>query len=300
MRLRSAERVKMQLLWKKIGGRVTGGGGDGWGPQECAGNALLGDSKVAGRCAQGEGVMLDGNVTEDRAGVEDAATQALAPDLVHSERETLRHEPTEAIEIQGPKGSRRWDDLFVVGGSVQDALDELGRSEDALIEGPILSAATDALDELPATRAASQAAALEIGEVFHGGSLADELAIDLARLANAISEMAEDEIGVLCGKVDISEENGMAGPRIVVEVVDGNGKAGFDGVEVDVADELEEVGLLFDEGVLEAVLEEMSGAVVNEVEGGRVGTEPALNEAREGRRPVRRRAWRWLGMRDQA
>jgi hypothetical protein len=55
----------------------------------------------------------------------------------------------------------------------------------------------------------------------------------------------------------------VAGPRIGVKRVDRNGEARPHWVQVDVADELEKIRLIFDQNVLEAPLKEMSGSAMN-------------------------------------
>jgi len=54
---------------------------------------------------------------------------------------------------------------------------------------------------------------------------------------------------------------------------------------VDIAEELEEIGLLLDQDALEAVLEEVTAAAVARVERRDVAAEQALREAREGDLP---------------
>ena len=97
----------------------------------------------------------------------------------------------------------------------------------------------------------------------------------------AAAEVGQDEIGVLCAELLAAKQYAVPRPRKVIEGIDGNGKAGTNGVEVNVTDELEQVGTFLDQGVLESVLEEMTDATMAAVEGARVQTEPALHETGE-------------------
>jgi len=77
----------------------------------------------------------------------------------------------------------------------------------------------------------------------------------------------------------VAEQNGVAGPRVCIERVDGDRQARAHWIEVDVAYELEEIGVFFHQDVLETTLKEVAATAVDAVEGGGVGTEPALREA---------------------
>lgn len=104
----------------------------------------------------------------------------------------------------------------------------------------------------------------------------------MAAFAHRRTDLRENEVGVLGGKLSMVEEDGVAGPEVGAPGVDGHVETRADGVEVDIAHELAEGGVFFDEGVLEAVVEQIPGAAVDPVEGGGVRAEPALNEAGEG------------------
>jgi hypothetical protein len=79
----------------------------------------------------------------------------------------------------------------------------------------------------------------------------------------------------------VTEEHGVAGPGIAIEGIESDGQTGTNRVEVDVADQLEQVGFLFDEDVFEAVLEKLARSAMAAVESGSVGTEPAPGQGEE-------------------
>jgi len=110
-------------------------------------------------------------------------------------------------------------------------------------------------------------------------TLVEESGVGTARLADRGAELREDKVHILCRESSLAEENGVAGPRVGVESLDGDGQPGAYRVQMDVAHELEKVRVLFDQNVFEAVLEEVAAAAVDAVEGGGVGAEPALREA---------------------
>ena len=66
----------------------------------------------------------------------------------------------------------------------------------------------------------------------------------------------------------------MSGPTV-------GGRSGTHRIEVDVSDEFQEVGLLFYQGILKPVLEEVTGATVHAVEAGGVRTQPTLGKTRQ-------------------
>jgi len=159
--------------------------------------------------------------------------------------------------------------------------DEGAAAENALVKCPALTAASELGQQVPAPRAAAQAAAVEIDGCAVVDSGADKKLISAAGAAEGRTELGENEVDVLSRELSLAEKNGVAGPRVGRQGVDRHVETRADGVEVDVADELEQAGVFFDEGVLEAVLEEIAGAAVDAVEGGGVRAEPALSEAGE-------------------
>lgn len=96
-----------------------------------------------------------------------------------------------------------------------------------------------------------------------------------------MAEPLKDEVGVQGSKRRVSEQRGMSGPRIVVEIIDTHPQLRAHRIEVDIADEFEKVGLLLNQRAFEAVLEQVTAAAMEAVETRGIGAEPALREAGE-------------------
>lgn len=110
----------------------------------------------------------------------------------------------------------------------------------------------------------------------------NEALIGAASWPDLRSELGENEVDILGWKLSLAEEDGVASPGIGGERVDGDVETRTNGVEVDVANEFEQIGVFLDEDVLEAILEQVPRPAVDAVEGGGVGAEPALSETGEG------------------
>jgi len=98
------------------------------------------------------------------------------------------------------------------------------------------------------------------------------MSIGLPCGSDAVAEQGENEVGILSGKLVFPKKNRVTGPPVVVQRLDGYRKFGANGVEVEVSNQLEQIWLILDQGVLEAILKEVSGAFVTTIERVRVRT----------------------------
>jgi hypothetical protein len=239
-----------------------------------------GDPEVLGDGSQGQTVESDGGATEQGARIYGGAAEARTGDLLFADSLPGGQSGGEGgKECSGINRGQRGR----VGLELREHLaHEVATAQDTFIAGPLLASAAELTNELPAAGAAAQSSTIEIGDFPTGGPVENELPVGTARVFGSAAELGEDEVGILGRERPVAEQDGMAGPGVVVQGVDADGEAGTDRVEVDVADEFEQVRFLLDQCVLEAVLEEVSGAVVAGVERTGVAAEEALHEVGEG------------------
>jgi hypothetical protein len=126
--------------------------------------------------------------------------------------------------------------------------------------------------------AAPQSAAVEVGAGM-GEPVGDERPVRGACVACLGRELLEDEGGVLPGARAVAQHGGMPTPRVAVQGVEVGDETGAQRIEVDVAHQLEQVRVFFDERRIEAILEEVPDAVVAAVEGRGVAAEEPAHRA---------------------
>ena len=133
---------------------------------------------------------------------------------------------------------------------------------------------------LPEAAAAAQASTVKIGRGARN-AVGDEGAIGSARLGVVGAELRQDKVGVLPGRGLVPEQRSMPRPRVTVERVEIGHHAGAQRVQMDVPEGFEAVSVLVDQGRLEAVLEEMPGALMAVIEGGSIVSEQDLPACRQ-------------------
>ena len=178
--------------------------------------------------------------------------------------------------------------------------DERAAPENALVSLVGLPAPPEALDHRPAAQAPDEAASLEVGAAALGEPRGHEGAVGLAGPPEAGAELVEDLAGRLPRAGDDPEESTVAAPGVPLQGAEILDHAGAQGVQVEVADEFQEVGLLLHDNGFEPVLEQVAHPVVSPVEGPPQSGVRRLRMLRaRARRPVRTRRWAWLGRRAQ-
>jgi hypothetical protein len=151
------------------------------------------------------------------------------------------------------------------------------RSSEAQLSRPELSLGANSQPG-----ATAQAATVEVWNLRPCRPLAHESAVGLACFAEGAAEAFEHEGGVLRGKLPFSQQDGVSRPGVALQRVDRDRETGSDRIQMDVANELEEIRLLFNEDALEAVLKEIARPTVDAVEDADIRAEPTLNEAGRG------------------
>lgn len=134
---------------------------------------------------------------------------------------------------------------------------------------------------LPNTETTLQPTAVEFGGRL-SERVSDEGAIRTPGGPDGSGKLAQDDIRILPGARVVTEQEGMAGPGILIEGVELGDHAGPQGIEVNVAHEFEQVGLVLDEDGLEAALEKVADTAMAGVERGGVTAEQALHGTGEG------------------
>ncbi len=158
-------------------------------------------------------------------------------------------------------------------------LNEAATPKDSLVGGPALSAPRQIGHDLPSTGAAAKSAALKINLALAFDSLANETSIGLPGGSDAVAELGQNEVRILGGKLVLAEKNRVTAPPVVVQRLDGYREFGANGVEVEVSNQLEQIRLILDQGVLEAILKKVPGAFVTTIEAVRVRAKQALHES---------------------
>ena len=158
----------------------------------------------------------------------------------------------------------------------QHVRDKLRRAQNALVKCPLVTAANGPDPAEPA--AAEPADATR--HPFRWGVLAnagdDESVVCGAGGVGVTSEEHQDRLRGLPRPVDAADERGVSGPRKAVQLWQSGHQTRPQRVEMNVAEQLQQIGLGFDQKRLEAVLEDVAGAPVPPVEAdGVTGVEEA-------------------------
>jgi len=180
-------------------------------------------------------------------------------------------------------------------------LDEGRAPQDPLIPCVGLPPAAEGGHSGPASETAQQATPLEFRPAALGDPRNDEGSVGPAGAGGRGAELVEDCSRRLPRPGHGPQEGAVATPRIPVEVPEIADDLGAQGVQVEVADEFEEVGLLLHDDGFVPVLEEVPHPVVPAVEGPpQSGVRRDRMQRARVRFPIRTRRWAWFGRRAQA
>jgi hypothetical protein len=169
------------------------------------------------------------------------------------------------------------------GGGGDDRSDEFAAPENTFIKGPPLASTAQPSPMLPETETASQPTAVEIG-----GRLSERVsvarAIQTPGRPDGGGKLPQDKISILPGASMVPQQDGMAGPGVLIEGVGVGDHASPQEIEVNVAHGFEHVGVGVDEDGLEAALEEVADAAMAGVERACIPAEQALHGTGERHR----------------
>lgn len=155
---------------------------------------------------------------------------------------------------------------------------ELARTQHPLVERPGLAPPAERVRDLAPRAAPAQTATPQIGTRAQRQAVFEKACIGAPRWSDPLPEQAQDRVGCLPVVVDLAEDPGVPAPRKGTERLAVGNQPGTHGIEVDVANELEEVGFLLDDDGLEAVLKEMAVSPMAAVELAGVTAEDALQD----------------------
>jgi len=162
-----------------------------------------------------------------------------------------------------------------------EGLDEGRAAQDPLIAQVVLPAPPERGDGRPPAQASDEAAPLKFWAPAQWDAGGDESPVGGSGPARGAVEPGEHRRGRLPGLGLVAEEGRMAAPGIPVQFREASDHAGAEGVQVEVPDEFEKVGLRLDHHRLVPVLEEMARALMAPVEGTRVSGEEAAHAPAE-------------------
>jgi len=186
-------------------------------------------------------------------------------------------------------------------GLAPQPLDELAASQDPRIPGADVLRPPQGPERAPAPCPPAEASALQRRPPALGPAGRHNAAVGRPRPRPGRAEVGQDRCGRLPGARHGASEGPVARPGVPLQALEGQDHVGPERVQVEIADQLQEVGLLFYHNRLVPVLEEVADPVVAPIEG-----PPQSGVRRErmlrgsGRLPVRTRRWAWFGRRAQA
>jgi hypothetical protein len=239
-------------------------------------HALARNPKLSGHLDRGQAVVAYGGVNDPGPRRNGRRPVTVAADLAAANREpSAGHAEQFSHNSTGFALGRQG---AVLGQFGEHLGHELAGAEDAFIKGPSLPAALDLRGMSPAVPTASQPATEQIGPAPLAEAIANEPPVVGAGSLDRSRKVCQDEVGVVprCG--GLAHQCGVARPGVSVQGFEIVHQMRSDGVQVDVANQLQEVGFLFDHDGLEAVLEEVAGAVVTSVEADRIAGEESAHQ----------------------
>ncbi len=173
-----------------------------------------------------------------------------------------------------------------------EVLNEFTTPQDPLIAEVGLAASAEGRDRSPLPVAPEEAAALELRPAAVGHAEGDEFPICTPGAREAGAELGQDLSGGLPRARDTPEEGAVPRPGIPIEDPEIRDDVRPERVQAQVADELQEVRVLFHYDRLVPVLEEVPDPLVAPVESAPHDGVKRLRMARaKGRVPVRTRRW---------
>ena len=171
---------------------------------------------------------------------------------------------------EGSQGNAAAGDRVLLRHGATERLDEGAAAEDPLIPEVGLPTPAELHHRVPAAEAAKEAAALEIGPPALGDAIGDEHPVRDPGPVSRSRELAQDGRGVLPGAGHPIEQRAVARPGIPIEMTEVGHHLRAERVQVEVADEFQEVGFFLDYDGLVPILKEMPHTMMPAVEGARV------------------------------
>ncbi len=176
---------------------------------------------------------------------------------------------------------------------VPEGLDELGTSQDALVGSIPFAPAAEVGDRGPPAEAADEPPALEVGPVPLADPCRDEGPVGRAGARAGRPELGENGVRGLPWTRDGAQERTVPGPGEAVKYAELGDDLGADRVQMKVADQFQQVGLLLDDNRLVPILKEMAHAVMPPIEGAGVARQQGPHHPRQRAPP---RADQEMGM----
>jgi hypothetical protein len=195
------------------------------------------------------------------------------------------------------QSARPWPGGVWRPGVPEDGLDKRSRSQDAFVRGPVLASSPERGHRMPAAGTPAQSAPLKLGPASLGYAAREKLTVVPACGSPRCPEAAQDLCGCLPRPVHMSEERAVSAPSILIQSRQPLDNPRPQGIQVNVADQLQKVGFPLAEDRLEAVLKQLAAALVPPVELHGIAGKHALQHLAF---PETTSRWRWFGNSAQA
>lgn len=203
-------------------------------------------------------------VADHRPGLGEIGSSGLLPQGFLFDVKFLRDQMDESRKGYPGIGRRKYFCLL------PQALNEFAAAQDSCIMGLPLSG------RILFSRRPAQTAADQLIPPSFADSISNKLSVCPAGPFSAAAKQGENFIRLLALQLPFPHDDRMAGPGVGVQLLDAFRQAGPQRVEVDVADQFEEIRLFLADNGLVAILEKVAGPLVAKVEDhGIAGQKPA-------------------------
>lgn len=144
----------------------------------------------------------------------------------------------------------------------QDLVDEFASSQDSLIKFFFLPPPSHGEDLRPAALASDEASAGQFFDVSLPDSLPHEPAVSVDGLPAGVPELRQYAVRIHPSRSCLADDDPVPAPGVAAEFLDGLNDPCADGIEMDVADQGQEVVVFVAENGFVAVLEQVAGSFV--------------------------------------
>jgi len=127
-----------------------------------------------------------------------------------------------------------------------------------------------------------QASADKFVSSAQGDTVGHEIVIFPSRRLRVVIKHLEDFVNDLAGQKSAPHDAGMPAPSVGVKLLHQGDEAGSQWIEVNVADELQKMGVFLAHNRLVSVLEEAAAAMMAKVEDDCITGQQALHQSRQG------------------
>jgi hypothetical protein len=154
-------------------------------------------------------------------------------------------------------------------------------SEDPLVRKIGLPSSAELMDSFPSSSAPDEPPTLKFGPATERDACRHEVVIPPFGTEERGAEMCQHRLRCLPGAAGMSQKDTMTGPRVSIEGGQIGHHSRSERIQVEIADELQKVWVLFDDNRLEPVLEQVTSTPVAAIECAGVAGEKRAHDAAE-------------------